>query len=112
MDPSLRAGQLATDTRASKSTPGLRYEYNPNMTEARNRMATVDLSQPGGRFVIASDSSGQISPESASLLSFIPIPYETSAAADWDNSLLVSKPIRLAPRVGFAWMPGSQSVRA
>ena len=90
-----------------KVDAGLRYEYNPNMTEARNRMAAVDLSQPGGRFVIASDGSGQIAPEAAPLLPFIPIPYVTSAAAGWDNSLLTSKPLRLAPRVGFAWSPAS-----
>jgi len=87
---------------------GLRYEYNQNMTDAQNRIAAVDTSVPGGRFVIASDSSGVISPAAASLLPFIPIPYVTSAAAGWNDSLLATRPLRLAPRLGFVWtLPGN-----
>lgn len=85
---------------------GLRYEYNQNMTDANNGMAAVDTSTPGGRFVIAS-SGGQLPPQAAVLLPFIPIPYVTSAAAGWNNSLLTTKNLRLAPRAGFAWiLPG------
>jgi hypothetical protein len=41
------------------------------------------------------------------LLPFLPIPYVTSAAAGWNNSLLTPRSIRLAPRGGFAWtLPG------
>ena len=87
---------------------GLRYEYNQNMTDAQNRIAAVDTSVPGGRFVIASDSSGVISPAAASLLPFIPIPYVTSAAAGWNDSLLTTRPLRLAPRLGLVWtLPGN-----
>ncbi len=86
---------------------GLRYEYNQNMTDAGNQMAAIDTSVPGGRFVIASDSSGKISPAANALLPYLPIPYVTSAAAGWNNSLLTSKPLRLAPRGGFVWtLPG------
>src|SRR6185369_4782385 len=88
-----------------------RYEYNPNMTETRNRMAAVDLSQPGGRIVIASDSAGRIAAEAASLAPFLPVPYVSSAAAGWSRSLLSRKPLRLAPRIGFAWnLPGPQAL--
>jgi hypothetical protein len=91
-----------------KLDAGLRYEYNQNLTDAHNQIAAVDTSVPGGRFVIASDSSGNIAPSAAPLLPFIPIPYFTSAAAGWNNSLLTTRPFRLAPRVGFAWnLPNS-----
>ncbi len=82
---------------------GLRYEYNRNLTDAENRMAAIDTSVPGGRFVIASDSSGRISPDASALLPFLPIPYVTSTQAGWNNSLLTSRPLRFAPRGGFAW---------
>jgi hypothetical protein len=84
---------------------GLRYEYNQNMADAANQMAAVDTSIPGGRFVIASDGAGNISPAGAPLLPFLPIPYVTSMAAGWNNSLLASRSLRLAPRGGIAWNP-------
>jgi hypothetical protein len=87
---------------------GVRYEYNQNMTDSGNQMAAVDTSLPGGRFVIASDGSGNISPAATALLPFIPIPYVTSAAAGWNNSLLTTRSLRLAPRGGLAWnLPGA-----
>ena len=73
------------------------------MTDANNQIAAIDTSVAGGRFVIASDDSGKISPAASALLPLIPIPYVTSAAAGWNNSLLVPRPLRLAPRAGFAW---------
>ena len=83
---------------------GIRYEYNQNMTDcATIEIAAIDTSVPGGRFVIASDRLGKISPAANALLPFIPIPYVTSAAAGWNNSLLTPRPLRLAPRAGFAW---------
>ncbi len=90
---------------------GLRYEYNQNVTDVNNNMAVVDTHVPGGRFVIASDSRGQISPNASALLSSIPIPYVTSAQAGWDRSLLAPRPIRLAPRIGLAWsLPDQKTV--
>ena len=86
-----------------KADIGLRYEYNQNMTDSENRMAAIDTLTPGGRFVIASDGSGRISPTASALLPLIPIPAVTSAAAGWNNSLLTSRPLRLAPRAGMAW---------
>ncbi|HEY2843740.1 MAG TPA: TonB-dependent receptor [Bryobacteraceae bacterium] len=92
-------------TRNLKLDAGLRYEYNQNMTDASNRMAAIDPAS--GRFVIASDSAGNISPAANALLPLLPIPYVTSAAAGWNNSLLTARPLRLAPRAGFAWtLPG------
>jgi hypothetical protein len=81
---------------------GLRYEYNREMTDAGNRIAAIDTTVPG-RFVIASDDSGRISPAASALLPYVPISYVTSSAAGWNNSLLVARPLRLAPRAGVAW---------
>jgi Carboxypeptidase regulatory-like domain len=81
---------------------GLRYEHNQHMHEIGNRLSSIDLSVPGGRFVIASDADGNISSEASALLSLIPIPYVTSAEAGWDRGLLEPSPVRLAPRLGFA----------
>jgi hypothetical protein len=90
---------------------GLRYEYNQNMTDSKNRIAAIDNLTPGGRFVIASDSSGNISPLASTLLPLIPIPTVTSAAAGWNNSLLTTRPFRLAPRAGIAWnLPSAKTV--
>jgi hypothetical protein len=90
---------------------GVRYEYNQNVTDANNNMAIVNNLVPGGEFVIASNSQGQISPSAAALLSDIPIPYITSAQAGWNNSLLQGRPLRLAPRIGLAWaLPDHKTV--
>jgi hypothetical protein len=92
---------------------GIRYEYNQNLTDVANQMAALDTSVPGGRFVIASSASGTISPAAGALLPFLPIPYVTSAAAGWNNSLLATRPLRLAPRGGLAWtLPAKTVLRA
>ena len=84
---------------------GVRYEFNQHMHDVDNRLSTIDLSVPGGRYVIASDDAGNISPEAETLLPLIPIPWVTSAEAGWDRSLLRPSKVRLAPRLGFAWLP-------
>jgi Carboxypeptidase regulatory-like domain len=90
-----------------KIDAGIRYEYDRNMTEADNRMAAVDTSVAGGRFVIASGDTGSISTAANALLPFLPIPYIASSAAGWNGSLLAPRPLRLAPRGGFTWnLPG------
>ena len=81
---------------------GLRYEYNRHMSDVNNRLSSVDLATPGGRFVIASDENGNISPDAGALLPLIPLPYVTSDAAGWDRGLLDPSKVRLAPRAGFA----------
>lgn len=86
---------------------GVRYEYNQNMTDSGNQMAAIDTSVPGGRFVVASDGSGRISQAAKALLASLPVPFVPSSEAGWDNSLLASRPLRLAPRAGLAWViPG------
>jgi hypothetical protein len=98
-------------TSSLKLDIGLRYEYNQNVTDARNNMAIVNILVPGGEFVIASNSQGQLSPSAAALLAKIPIPYVTSAQAGWNNSLLQGRPLRLAPRIGLAWaLPDHKTV--
>jgi hypothetical protein len=81
---------------------GLRYEYNAHMTDANNRISSVDLSVPGGRFVIASDEHGRIDPSARELLPLMPIPYVTSEEAGWGRGLLDPSAVRLAPRLGMA----------
>ncbi len=88
---------------------GLRVEFNRHMEAVDNRLSTVDLNVPGGRFVIASDSRGQLSPEAGALLPSIPIPWVPSSEANWDASLLRPSYKRVAPRLGFAYrLPGER----
>ena len=81
---------------------GIRYEYNQHMRDVKNRLSSIDLSVPGGQFVIASDENGAIDPSGQDLMSLIPIPAVTSKDLGWDSGLLESSPVRLAPRVGFS----------
>ena len=85
---------------------GLRYEINGQMTDADNRLSAIDLSVPGGRFVVASDDNGQLSSTAVPLLSQMPIPYVTSHDAGWTNGLLRPSYLRFAPRVGLSWSLG------
>jgi hypothetical protein len=79
---------------------GLRYEFNQHMYDVDNRLSSIDLD--AGRFVIASDDDGNINSSATPLLGQIPIPYVTSASADWGRGLLDPSAVRLAPRAGFA----------
>ena len=88
---------------------GLRYEINQHMTDVENRLSSIDFSVPGGRYVIASDDDGNISPDAAALLPLIPIPWVTSAEIGWDNSLLRPSKKRFAPRLGFALTLGDEA---
>ena len=99
------------DWRASSNLTfnyGLRYEVNGQMNDAANRLSAIDLSVPGGRFVIASDDRGQISATAQPLLPQIPIPYVTSKEAGWTAGLLRPSYLRFAPRVGVAWVLPNQ----
>ncbi len=90
---------------------GLRYEYNQNVRDANNNMSIVNTLVPGGEYVIAANPANQISPVAAPLLSSIPIPYVTSTELGWDPSLLVSRPLRFAPRIGLAYsFPDNKTV--
>ena len=88
---------------------GLRYEINQHMTDVENRLSSIDFSVPGGRYVIASDDDGNISPDAEALLPMIPIPWVTSSAIGWDNSLLRPSKKRFAPRLGFALTLGENA---
>ena len=87
---------------------GLRYEVNGQMQDVDNRLSAIDLSVPGGRFVIASDGSGNLSSTAQPLLSQIPIPYVSSKDAGWTPGLLEPSYLRFAPRVGMAWSLGGR----
>ena len=82
---------------------GLRYEINGQMNDVDNRLSAIDVTVPGGRFVIASGDQGQISPSAQPLLSQIPTPYVTSRDAGWTAGLLRPSYRRIAPRLGLAW---------
>ncbi|MCC7007491.1 MAG: TonB-dependent receptor [Acidobacteria bacterium] len=81
---------------------GLRYEFNQHMYDVNNRLSTVDLSVPGGRFVVASDDAGTVHQSGAALMPLVPIPATTTAALGWGRGLLDPSAVRLAPRTGFA----------
>ena len=103
-------GYLQDDWRVSPSLTlnlGLRYEFNQQMEDVNNELSAIDPLAPGGRFVIASDEGGNISPRADDLLPVIPIPYTTSAEAGWSPSLLTNSYKRLAPRLGLAWRIGA-----
>jgi Carboxypeptidase regulatory-like domain len=87
---------------------GLRYEINGQMHDVDNRLSAIDLSVPGGRFVIASDDRGAIAPSAAALLDQIPISYVTTHDAGWTAALLRPSYRRLAPRFGAAWSLGDR----
>ncbi len=80
---------------------GVRYEFNQHMYDVNSRLSSIDLSVPGGRFVIASED-GAMSPAADGLLSQIPIPRVTSESIGWGPGLLDPSAVRLAPRAGFA----------
>ena len=81
---------------------GLRYEYNQHMYAVDNRLSSIDLATPGGRFIIASNDTGEINSSGDSLVGLIPIPYVTSEEAGWGRGLMRPSAVRLAPRLGFA----------
>ena len=81
---------------------GLRYEFNQHMYDVNNRLSSIDLAAPGGRFVIASDDRDVLHPSAADLLPLIPTSYVTSHQAGWGRGLLDPSTVRLAPRAGFA----------
>lgn len=86
---------------------GLRYEINQHMKDVDNRLSAIDLSVPGGRFIIASDEQGRISSAANALLPLLPLPYVTSAEAGLSRGLLDTDYNRFAPRFGLAWkIPG------
>jgi hypothetical protein len=87
---------------------GLRYEINSQMTDIDNRLSAIDLTAPGGRFVIASDDDGNISPTAQQLLGEIPIAAVTSKDAGWTRGLLRPSYQRFAPRIGLAWSLGER----
>jgi TonB dependent receptor-like, beta-barrel len=92
---------------------GLRYEYNQHMYDVSNRLSSIDLSTPGGRFVIASDEAGNINSAGQALLPLIPIAYVTSAEAGWNRVDLAVEPRTSggcsAPRVPGRCRSGCES---
>lgn len=88
---------------------GIRSEINTHMVDVNNRLSSIDLQYPGGRFVIASDRFGRIHPDAEALLPYLPIPWVTSHAIGWQRSLLRPSYRRFAPRLGLVWRPRDSS---
>ncbi|MBI2188598.1 MAG: carboxypeptidase regulatory-like domain-containing protein [Acidobacteria bacterium] len=78
---------------------GLRYEFNQHMYDVNDRLSSVDLSVPGGRFVVAGRTAH---PSGQALLPLVPIPYVSAEEIGWGRGLLDPSTVRLAPRTGFA----------
>ena len=93
-------------TRSLTLSYGLRYEINGQITDTQNRLSNIELN----RFVIASNGNGQINPLANGLLSLIPVPYVTSMAAGYPNSLQSPDYNHIAPRVGLAWSLSDKTV--
>lgn len=90
---------------------GLRSEINRHITDEGNRLSSIDLAYPGGRFVVASDEGGNIAADANPLLPLIPLPWVTSEQAGWDRSLLRPGYRRFAPRTGLVWrVPGESEM--
>jgi hypothetical protein len=71
------------DWRPQQSHAELRSAIRTEPARVRrdNRLSSVDLSVPGGRFVVASDARGNLDPSAASLLPVMPLPVVSSADA-------------------------------
>jgi hypothetical protein len=93
-------------TRSLTLSYGLRYEINGQVTDTQNRLSNIEVN----RFVIATNGNGQINPLANGLLPLIPVPYVTSQAAGYDNSLVMPNYHHIAPRVGLAWSPSDKTV--
>ena len=78
---------------------GLRYEFNQHMYDVDDRLSSVDLSVPGGRFVVAGD---RVHSSGAALFPLAPIPVVTAEEIGWGRGLMDPSAVRLAPRAGFA----------
>ena len=81
---------------------GLRYEFNQHMYDVGNRLSSVDLDVPGGRFVIASDDNGASTtapPRCCRSSRFRTPPPRTPAGA---AGCSIRARVRLAPRIGIA----------
>lgn len=90
---------------------GIRYEYNSNLVAETNQTSNIDLSTGAARFVVAGNPAS-FSGNATALVAFAaaqnpPIAVVPNSSAGWNDSLLNTRPLRLAPRIGVAWqVPG------
>jgi hypothetical protein len=94
-----------------KLDAGLRYECNANLVANSNQTSDIDLSTGTARFVLAGDPSS-LTGSAATLASYAAVQSPSLAIvstsqAQWNQSLLTTKPVRLSPRIGAVWqVPG------
>jgi Carboxypeptidase regulatory-like domain len=86
---------------------GLRYEFNQNLVARANQTSNIDLQGPAGPVFAVSGNTANLSPTAAALAALSPIPVVNAGSIGWNDSLLKPKRIRLSPRIGLAWTPGS-----
>ena len=94
---------------------GIRYEYNSNLVAETNQTSNIDLSTGGARFVVAGNPAN-LAGNTATLAAFAAaqnpsIAVVSNASANWNDSLLNTRPLRLSPRIGLAWqLPGLNGI--
>jgi hypothetical protein len=86
---------------------GIRYEYNSNLVAETNQNSNVDLSTGFARFVVAGNPAN-LAGKAATLAAIAAaqspsIPVVSNVTANWNDSLLDTRPLRLSPRIGLAW---------
>jgi hypothetical protein len=86
---------------------GIRYEYNSNLVAEPNQTSNIDLSTRAARFVVAGNPA-DLAENAATLAAFAaeqkpPIPIVSNTTANWNDSLLETRPVRLSPRIGLSW---------
>ena len=90
-----------------KADVGLRYEYNANLGANTNQTSDIDLSTGTARFVVAGNPMA-LTGNAATLASFAvaqtpSLAIVSSSEANWNQSLLTTRPVRLSPRIGVVW---------
>ncbi|HEX6896834.1 MAG TPA: carboxypeptidase regulatory-like domain-containing protein, partial [Bryobacteraceae bacterium] len=95
-------------TSGLKLDVGLRYEFNQNLTARPNQTSDIDLAAPGGPVFVVSGTPSNLPATARAIAALSPIPIVSAASIDWNRSLLTPKNLRLSPRVGLAWSPGTR----
>jgi hypothetical protein len=94
-------------THRLKANLGIRYEYNANLAANTNQTSDIDLSTGAARFVVAGNPAA-LTGNGATLASFAgsqmpSLSIVSNSVANWNQSLLTTRPVRLSPRIGVVW---------
>lgn len=87
---------------------GLRYEYNGNLVADANQTSNIDLSAPGGPVFVVAGNPSSLPSAATALAALSPLPIVSASSVGWNKSLLTTRNLRFAPRLGLAWrIPGT-----